>query len=255
MNSHSWNEMVFSNRNQSYGAYLLRKAYPSRVTMSFAFAMITVSMILASPMIREMFTDEVVKKIEPPIIDGSFRLEPPPLIPDIPQPKDDVAPPKTIKVLPPRVTNEDVIDDVPENAEIANALVSPSTNEGVLPLTDPVPIPEVKIAPVEDVIVSVPEVQPEFPGGYAAMMKFIGANTKYPSVARRLEIEGTAFISFVVDSDGTIDDVQVMRGLFDDCDKEAMRVISKMPLWKPGKQNGKAVKVRFVLPFKFKLDR
>lgn len=253
MNSLSWNDMVFSNRNQSYGAYIIRKAYPGRVTMSFAFAMITVSAILASPMIKDVFGDEVKEKPKvvihgPTVIDPSPRILPPP-------PRIKEINPPISRFVPPRVTDKEVIDDeVPEIAVVAASNVSADTDNSNVVFTEP--IPEAVVEPVaESKIYITVEQQPEFPGGYQAMMKFIGQNTKYPSIARRMETEGTSFISFVVDDDGTIDNVEVIKGLSAECDEEAMRVIAKMPLWKPGKQNGQAVKVRFVLPFKFKLDR
>jgi protein TonB len=88
----------------------------------------------------------------------------------------------------------------------------------------------------------------------AAMYKFIGKNLKYPASARRMGIEGSVFVSFIVDKAGVISDVQVVKGISADCDKEAERVVKQMPNWKPGKQNGRAVKSKFVLPIKFKLQ-
>jgi protein TonB len=87
----------------------------------------------------------------------------------------------------------------------------------------------------------------------AELMKFIGKNIKYPANARRMEIQGQVFISFVVNADGTIGDIETVKGVFADLDSEAKRVIGKMPTWKPGRQDGKAVRVKFVLPIKFKL--
>ncbi|HEY5916388.1 MAG TPA: energy transducer TonB, partial [Chryseolinea sp.] len=105
----------------------------------------------------------------------------------------------------------------------------------------------------EDVIFMVVEQQAEFPGGLEAMMKFIVKNMKYPAAARRMGVEGSVFVSFVIDKEGTISDLTVIKGISADCDKEALRVVKLMPPWKPGKQNGRAVKSRFVLPIKFKL--
>jgi len=98
------------------------------------------------------------------------------------------------------------------------------------------------------------EQQPEFEGGYEAMMNFIKKNMRYPAAARRMGTEGTVFLSFVVGKDGSINDVSVLRGISAECDKEAVRVVQSMPNWKPGKQNGKPVLVRFNLPIKFKLN-
>lgn len=99
----------------------------------------------------------------------------------------------------------------------------------------------------------VPEQMPEFEGGAAAMMKFINSNTHYPASALRMGVEGQVYVQFVIDSDGKVNDVVVMKGVSVDCDKEAIRVIEMMPKWKPGMQSGKPVRTRYVLPVKFKI--
>jgi protein TonB len=86
-----------------------------------------------------------------------------------------------------------------------------------------------------------------------AMYAFIRKNMKYPASARRMGTEGTVFVGFVVDKEGRISNIEVVKGISADCDKEAERVVKMMPPWKPGKQNGRAVKSKFVLPIKFKL--
>lgn len=97
------------------------------------------------------------------------------------------------------------------------------------------------------------EQQAEFPGGMAAMYKFIQKNLKYPAYARRMGIEGNVFVIFLVERDGSISNIKIHRGINADLDKEALRIISLFPNWKPGMQNGKAVKSQFVLPVPFKL--
>jgi protein TonB len=94
--------------------------------------------------------------------------------------------------------------------------------------------------------------QPEYPGGYEAMMRFIAKNMKYPKAAVKQKISGTVYVQFVVDRDGSVTDVRTLKGVSDECDREAERVISRMPKWKPGKLNGENVAVRFVVPLKFK---
>jgi protein TonB len=98
------------------------------------------------------------------------------------------------------------------------------------------------------------EQQAEFEGGLQALGKYLNKNLRYPASARRMGIEGQVFVSFVIDKEGKISDIQVVKGISADCDKEAVRVVSSMPNWKPGKQNGRPVKSRFVLPIRFKLE-
>ncbi len=95
---------------------------------------------------------------------------------------------------------------------------------------------------------------PSFPGGDAARMKFLTENIKYPELARKKGIQGRVFVTFVVEKDGQISNIKVLRGIGGGCDEEAVRVISMMPKWKPGIDNGKPVRFQFNLPIKFSLD-
>ncbi len=106
----------------------------------------------------------------------------------------------------------------------------------------------------EEVIFQVVEDNPEFPGGMGELYKFLGQNTKYPPIAKESGIQGRVFVNFVVEKDGSISNVKVLRGIGGGCDEEAIRVVKSMPRWKPGKQRGKAVRVSFNLPIKFTLQ-
>lgn len=98
-----------------------------------------------------------------------------------------------------------------------------------------------------------PEVMPEFPGGIEAFKTFISSNMRYPAVARENGTQGKLLVDFVVESDGTITDVRVRRGIGDGCDEESMRVVMLMPKWKPGIRNGKTARVAFTVPMVFGL--
>ena len=107
---------------------------------------------------------------------------------------------------------------------------------------------------VEAEIFKVVEEMPEFPGGAAKMMEFIQKNIKYPMMARESDIQGRVFVNFVVEPDGSITNVTVMRGIGGGCDEEALRVVQSMPAWNPGKQRGSAVRCSFTVPIIFKLQ-
>ena len=98
------------------------------------------------------------------------------------------------------------------------------------------------------------EENPEFPGGKKELDKWLAANLKYPAIAREEGIEGSTYIGFVVEKDGSITEVQVKRGIAGGCNEEASRLIKSMPKWKPGKQNGQVVRTAYTLPVKFKLE-
>lgn len=111
-------------------------------------------------------------------------------------------------------------------------------------------------APVEDEIFEIVEENPEFlDGGTAGLMQYLGRNIKYPTIAQDNGTEGRVTVQFVVNKDGSIVDVKVLRGIDPYLDKEAVRVISSMPKWKPGKQRSKPVRCKFTVPVMFKLQR
>ncbi|MBO5922089.1 MAG: energy transducer TonB [Bacteroidaceae bacterium] len=103
----------------------------------------------------------------------------------------------------------------------------------------------------DDAVYSIVSEQPSFPGGMQEMMKFISENRKYPAEAKAKDIHGKVIVAFVVERDGSLSDVKIRRGIGYGCDEEAIRLIKSMPKWTPGKQNGKAVRVSFMLPVTF----
>lgn len=112
-------------------------------------------------------------------------------------------------------------------------------------------IEEVEEEIVEEQIFTIAEEMPSFPGGDAALMKYLGKNTKYPAIAKDAGIQGTVYVTFVLNEDGSVTDVKVLRSIGGGCDEEAIRVVKSMPKWQPGKQNGKNVKVQYNLPIRF----
>ena len=105
-----------------------------------------------------------------------------------------------------------------------------------------------------DKVLEKAEVMPEFPGGDQAMMDFVAKNVQYPQEARDKEISGRVLVGFIVEKDGSIADVKVVKGIGGGCDEEAVRVVKAMPKWKPGKDKGKPVRVSYMMPFTFKLQ-
>ena len=153
----------------------------------------------------------------------------------------------------PQVTQIEVVeDDVEVEDEIdINAEVDQDEVIEEYEFTPP-EIEEEEI--VEAEIFKVVEEMPEFPGGAAKMMEYIQKNIKYPMMARESDIQGRVFVSFVVEPDGSITNVAVLRGIGGGCDEEALRVVRSMPNWKPGKQRGSAVRCSFTVPIVFKLQ-
>ena len=106
---------------------------------------------------------------------------------------------------------------------------------------------------VEQEIFKIVEEMPAFPGGEAKLMEYVAKNVKYPQIARETGVQGRVYVNFVVEPDGSVSNVSVLRGIGGGCDEEAIRVVKSMPKWKPGKQRGVAVRTQFHLPIKFNL--
>ncbi len=146
----------------------------------------------------------------------------------------------------------DVVEERVENQIDLSSLEDDQSRAQVQTYTPPPPPKAVEEEATEEIFVVV-EQQPEFPGGMSALMKFLGDNIKYPVIAQENGIQGRVITTFVVERDGSITDINVVRGQDPSLDKEAVRVIKTMPRWKPGQQRGKPVRVRFTLPVQFRL--
>lgn len=156
-------------------------------------------------------------------------------------------PPKAPEVT----TMLEIVDDDVEVEDEINIDVEARADQAVQAYV-PV-ITEDEPEPIEEEIFTFVEEYPEFPGGDKALREYILNNIKYPEVARTSGITGTVYVQFVVEKNGSISDVKVVRGIGGGCDEEAVRVVKSMPKWKPGKQRGVPVRVYFTLPIELKL--
>ena len=155
---------------------------------------------------------------------------------------------------PPAVQEVEVLNVVEDNVETESIEVNTEDDKEVeVVIAAPVEAPEE--VEEEEVVFVVVESMPEFPGGQQALFRFLSENVKYPVIAQENGIQGRVICQFVVNKDGSIVDVEVARSGGDpSLDKEAVRVIKSMPKWKPGKQRGKPVRVKYTVPVNFKLQ-
>lgn len=153
-------------------------------------------------------------------------------------------PPKQVVKINVVEDNVDVDDDI-------NIDVEADQNTEV---QEYVPVQQEEEESQEQQIFMVVEAMPEFPGGQNALNKYLSENIKYPQMAKESGIQGRVFVTFVVEKDGRVTDVRILRGIGGGCDEEAIRVVQNMPRWTPGKQRGKPVRVQFNLPVKFTLQ-
>ena len=158
---------------------------------------------------------------------------------------------------PPAPAVTEVLNVVEDDVELEQQEIISSEDDASAAQTETFVAPVVEEEEEEESaqqIFTVVEKQPEFPGGTAELFKYLNKAIKYPVIAQENGIQGRVVCSFVVNRDGSIVDIQVMRGVDPSLDKEAVRVISEMPKWKPGEQRGKPVRVRFILPVQFRLQ-
>ncbi|GAB3757433.1 energy transducer TonB [Spirosoma pomorum] len=270
-NDATLDDIVFANRNKAYGAYALRTEYPKIVTRAlliggaiFILGVLTPTIITAlAPEEDEQAMVEVnlVNLPPPPPIDPNEPPPPPP--PPVEMPKVN-----TVKFLPPEVKpDQEVPEETPPPAveELKEAVAAEKTQVGDPNAEEVIAAPEasaaptrvevaVEAAPKEEQVFTVVEQQPEFNGGMAALGQYLSKNLRYPAAAQRANVAGRVFVSFVVNTDGSIQDVSVLKGLGFGTDEEAIRVIKAMPKWRPGKQSGRPVRVKYNLPINFTLE-
>ncbi|MGY6560934.1 MAG: TonB family protein [Luteibaculaceae bacterium] len=205
--------------------------------------------------------DEKLKNVELQLMDISELPIPPPV--------EIIPPPESIEIEKPEISTVKFIEPVAKPDEEVKEDYLPPTQEELTKSNPGLETREGKDSVLYDlrnVVVKAPEsgqktteifsyseVQPEFPGGASALNRFISENIVYPALAREANIQGLVIVQFVVEPDGSITNVEVIRGLITDLDKEAKRVTELMPNWKPGKQDGRAVRVRFTMPIRFVL--
>ena len=253
------NDLVFEDRNKSYGAYYLRANHNKTVAIALLITIVAFTLIIGFPKIIDWLKNNN-QEVEVPVEITNVELLPPPPIDETEPPPPPPPPPpvmETVKFTPPVVTDEEVVNEPPpiQNEELPQ--ISTVTQEGSG--DDDIIIPDeagtgvVESKPEE--IFTFVEQQPSFPGGETEMMKFIQKNVQYPQMEKETGISGTCFITFIVEKDGKITNIKLLRGVAGGagCDKEAIRVVNMMPPWKAGKQNGREVRVQFNLPIKFSL--
>lgn len=175
---------------------------------------------------------------------------------DVPE---EIIPITEQKVKPPpppppkQIVKINVVDDQIEVEDDIDINVEADENTEVQEYVAPVKVDEEESAE-EAQIFMVVESMPAFPGGEPALYKYLAENIKYPQMAKESGIQGRVFVTFVVERDGSVTDVRVLRGIGGGCDEEAIRVVKNMPKWTPGKQRGKSVRVQYNLPVKFTLQ-
>lgn len=269
--SNEWTDLVFEGRNQAYGAYKLRKGTTKRNVWSIIIVALAAVLLFLGLQLQKMAqankTVENTQAVELARLQDKkkevkvekkeiVRTEPEKVVEQVKS---------SVKFTAPVIKKD---EEVKEEDEIKLEEVEKSTKaigsfnvEGndevggaVLKAKEEIKAPEPPKHEEETKIFTVVEQMPLFPGGDAALMAYLRDNIHYPTVAAENGVQGRVVVGFVVERDGSITDVNVLRSVDPSLDREAMRVVKGMPRWTPGKQNGSAVRVKYQVPVTFRLQ-
>ncbi|PWS28084.1 energy transducer TonB [Pedobacter yonginense] len=263
-----WLEVVFADKNKSYGAYQLRKTNGANTTRALIIGSVIFLILFFSPKIYSLIKGSIDNQDEQLKAQEVIIAPPPPVDPKTPPPPPvEPPPPKVdqVKMPPPIVKpDEQVRDEEPPTVEklkeadpgqrdikgdpTADIQIAEPVGEGPK-RTEAVAVDDNKVYDFVSI-----EKQPEYPGGIAKFYGYLGKAIKYPPMAQENNVQGKVFLSFVVEKDGKLTDITVTRGLGSGTDEEAIRVLKASPRWNPGIQNGKPVRVKYNINVNFTLN-
>ena len=269
-----WADLMFENRNKEYGAYVLRRQTTARNIKSIVAVLIIFALVMVYMVAKNAYDDYQAKhqaqtqvteltalqeqkkeaKVERKEIVKQEKIE---------QVVEKVK--SSIKFTAPVIKKDDEVrpeDEMKSQDEIMNSkvavgfanVIGNDENGEVLKAKEALVTEPVKPKEEENKVFDVVEQMPSFPGGMAALMAYLQKSIKYPPVAEENGIQGRVVCTFVVERDGSVTDVRVAKSVDPSLDKEAVRVVSAMPRWIPGKQNGQSVRVKYTLPVTFRLQ-
>ena len=279
LSSREWCDLVFEGKNKDFGAYVIRTESTKRHNLavmwalvgSLAVAALTVGLIQANKYLEERRLAEKGEQVEVLIEMPPEAEEPEPQQERLEQEKPEVLPEEvlnTIKVTELAIVEDDMVnkeDEIKtqeEQIESMHSAGSVDFDQGTdnkivtREFKNEVVVEEKAEQPkevVEQVFKSV-EQMPQFPGGEAALMKYLASHINYPPMAAENNVQGKVIVQFVVDKTGKVGEVAVVRSVDKDLDREAVRVCQSLPKFTPGRQNGRAVSVWYTLPIQFKLQ-
>ncbi|MBR4566122.1 MAG: energy transducer TonB [Prevotella sp.] len=267
----SWTELVFEGKNKEYGAYVLRQETGKRNVKALLIVLLAIAAIFLAVFLNVQIqnalkqdvaieTDVELSKLAQKKEAKVERKEP---VVQLEEQKVIEKVKSSVKFTAPEIKKDEEVkpeDEIKSQDDLAKTNTAIGTfdvkgndeAEGEVLKAKEV-IADEKPKEEETKVFDVVEQMPEFPGGAAALMKWLSDNIKYPSIAEENGIQGRVVCTFVVERDGSVTDIQVARSVDPSLDKEAIRVLKKMPKWIPGKQNGSAVRVKYTVPVTFRL--
>lgn len=276
LTSKEWRDIVFADKNKEFGAYVMRQESDRRHNRAFVFLIAGLVALIGIIFVWGIYSDKMAEKAaieakmqaekmlaaqleqmeqqeeeEPEPEEQKVEIE----IPEVPQ--------EVLATV--QVTQIAIVDEVKNEVMDMEDQKEDNTARGVVnqegsddadkfkAVQEVVVVKEPEPAPKEEEIFVAVEQQAEFPGGMKALMDWLGKNIRYPEAAQQNDVQGRVIVKFIVEKDGSVSQAQIVKGVDKDLDKEALRVVNKMPKWQAGKNNGVAVRSYFTLPVTFKL--
>lgn len=282
LTSKEWRDIVFSNKNKEFGAYQLRAKSDKRHNMAVLYTLIGLVIVLFLIFGYSKYSDYQAEKAALEAKEKAEKMSQAILeqVEETPEEDEEIEEQKfeqpevvvpeevlaTVQVTQIAIVDADKVKNVVMDMETQQ---EDNTARGVVnqegsddadkfkavqeQVVVKEPEPEVQKPKEEQIFIAV-EQPAEFPGGMAALMRWLNNNMRYPEAAQQNDIQGRVIVNFVVEKDGSIANVKIAKGVDKDLDREALRVVKKMPKWQPGKNNGVAVRSYFNLPVTFRLQ-
>jgi periplasmic protein TonB len=259
--SEEWCDLVFDPRYRQYGGYELRTNSRKRHFKALLIAATFFVLVVASPLlVKQIFPKKAERDTKVRIL-TNIKLVPPKedeIVKEVPLPPEPLR--NTIKFTLPEIKPDEQVaeEPPPTQKEVINqkaAIGTTSFDKGTDDIAAPPANSEnAKISGDADIPLTFVDQMPQFPGGEREMLRFIKNNLRYPLAAQANNIQGTVILNFVIDREGKIINLKVVKGIGFGCDEESIKVMEKMPLWSPGKQKGQTVLVSFTIPIRFVLN-
>ena len=279
LTSKEWRDIVFADKNKEFGAYVMRQESDKRHNKAFVLLIAGLVALIGIIIVWGIYSDKMAEKAaieakmqaekmlaaqleqmeqqeeeEPEPEEQKVEIE----IPEVPQ--------EVLATV--QVTQIAIVDDVKNEVMDMEDQKEDNTARGVVnqegsddadkfqAVQEQVVVKEPEpVKPKEEEVFVAVEQQAEFPGGMPALMKWLSNNIRYPEAAQQNDVQGRVIVKFIVEKDGSVSQAQIVKGVDKDLDKEALRVVNKMPKWQAGKNNGVAVRSYFTLPVNFRLQQ
>lgn len=277
LTSKEWRDIVFADKNKEFGAYVMRSQSDKRHNKAFLFLLLGLVAVIVLIIAWSKYSDyrseqaaiEAKMQAEKMLAAQLEQMEEPEVEEEPEEQKVEIEIPEVPQevLATVQVTQIAIVDEVKNEVMDMEDQKEDNTARGVVnqegsddadkfkAVQEQVVVVEEKPAPKEEEIFVAVEQQAEFPGGMAALMKWLSNNIRYPEAAQQNDVQGRVVVKFVVEKDGSVSQAQIVKGVDKDLDKEALRVVNKMPKWQAGKNNGVAVRSYFTLPVSFKLQQ